>query len=50
MKSRKELILRIIKKNTAIYVNKGIGTWGIDFRYKANAEITIIKLIAKSVE
>ena len=38
------------KKNTAIYVNKGIGTWGIDFRYKANAEITIIKLIAKSVE
>ncbi len=38
------------KKNTAIYVNKGIGTWGIDFRYKANAEITIIKLITKSVE
>jgi uncharacterized protein len=38
------------KQNTAIYVNKGIGTWGIDFRYKANAEITIVKLITKIVE
>jgi uncharacterized protein len=38
------------KKNTAIYVNKGIGTWGVKFRYKANAEITIVKLISKSVE
>ena len=38
------------KKNTAIYVNKGLGTWGIDFRYKANAEITIVKLITKTVE
>ncbi len=38
------------KKNTAIYVNKGIGTWGINLRYKANAEITILKLITKSVE
>ena len=38
------------KKNTAIYVNKGIGTWGIKFRYKADAEITILKLISKSVE
>jgi uncharacterized protein len=38
------------KQNTAIYVNKGLGTWGIDFRYKADAEITILKLIAKSVE
>ena len=38
------------KSNTAIYVNKGLGTWGIDFRYKANAEITIVKLITKTVE
>ena len=38
------------KKNTAIYVNKGIGTWGINLRYKANAEITIVKLITKVVE
>ena len=38
------------KNNTAIYVNKGLGYWGIDFRYKADAEITLIKLITKSVE
>ena len=38
------------RKNTAIYVNKGLGTWGINLRYKANAEITILKLITKSVE
>ena len=38
------------KKNTAIYVNKGLGTWGINLRYKADAEITILKLITKSVE
>lgn len=38
------------KKNTAIYVNKGIGTWGVKFRYKADAEITILKLITKSVK
>ena len=38
------------RKNTAIYVNKGLGTWGINLRYKANAEITILKLISKSVE
>ena len=38
------------KKNTAIYVNKGIGTWGVNFRYKASSEITIVKLISKSVE
>ena len=37
-------------KFTAIYVNKGVGTWGINFRYKANAEITILKLISKTVE
>ncbi|MGA1932208.1 metallophosphoesterase [Arcobacter sp. YIC-464] len=30
---------------TAIYVNKGIGTWGIDFRYKANSEITLLNLV-----
>ncbi|PHO12154.1 serine/threonine protein phosphatase [Malaciobacter marinus] len=33
------------KKKTCIYVNKGLGTWGIDFRYKANSEITLLKLI-----
>ena len=40
----------IYKDNTARYVNKGLGTWGIDFRYKANSEITILKLISKSVK
>ena len=38
------------KKNTTIYVNKGLGTWGIKHRYKADAEITIVKLISKIVE
>ena len=38
------------KRNTAIYVNKGLGTWGVDFRYKADNEITLLKLIAKSVK
>lgn len=38
------------KNNTAIYVNKGLGTWGINFRYKASAEITIVRLITKTVE
>ena len=38
------------KNKTAIYVNKGLGTWGVDFRFKANAEVTILKLITKSVE
>ncbi len=38
------------KNNTAIYVNKGLGYWGINLRYKANAEITILKLITKGVE
>lgn len=33
------------KKDTCIYVNKGLGTWGIDFRYKADSEITLLKLI-----
>ncbi len=32
------------KNQTAIYVNKGLGTWGIDFRYKAASEITILHL------
>jgi predicted MPP superfamily phosphohydrolase len=31
-------------KNSAIYVNKGLGTWGINLRYKANSEITILHL------
>lgn len=38
------------KNKTTIYVNKGLGTWGIDYRYKANSEISILKLISKSVE
>ncbi|WP_323665088.1 metallophosphoesterase [Aliarcobacter butzleri] len=38
------------KNKTAIYVNKGLGTWGVDFRFKADAEITILKLITKSVK
>jgi uncharacterized protein len=38
------------KGKTAIYVNKGLGTWGVDFRYKAPNEISILKLIAKSVK
>lgn len=35
---------------TAIYVNSGLGTWGIDYRFKAPSEITILKLISKIVE
>ncbi len=35
---------------TAIYVNKGLGTWGVNYRFKADSEITILKLISKSVE
>ena len=37
-------------KNTAIYVNKGLGCWGLNFRYKAKSEITLLKLTSKSVE
>ena len=37
-------------KNTAIYVNKGLGYWGINFRYKADNEITLLKLTSKSVK
>eukprot|EP01028_Stygiella_incarcerata_P005745 TRINITY_DN23892_c0_g1_i3.p1 TRINITY_DN23892_c0_g1~~TRINITY_DN23892_c0_g1_i3.p1 ORF type:complete len:244 (-),score=-73.56 TRINITY_DN23892_c0_g1_i3:368-1099(-) len=37
-------------KQTTIYVNKGLGYWGINFRYKANNEITLLKLTSKSVE
>ena len=40
----------IYKNKTAIYVNKGLGTWGVNFRYKAPSEITTLKLIAKSVK
>lgn len=32
------------KEKTCIYVNKGLGTWGIDFRYEADSEITLLKL------
>ncbi len=35
------------KHQTCIYVNRGLGTWGIDFRYKANNEITLLKLVYK---
>lgn len=38
------------KDKMAIYVNKGLGTWGIDYRYKADSEITVLKLIPKTVE
>lgn len=38
------------RDETAIYVNKGLGTWGINYRYKASNEITILKLIDKSVK
>ncbi|MCG3691628.1 metallophosphoesterase [Aliarcobacter butzleri] len=38
------------KNKTAIYINKGLGTWGVDFRFKADAEVTILKLITKSVK
>ncbi|MDK2064427.1 metallophosphoesterase [Aliarcobacter butzleri] len=38
------------KNKTAIYVNKGLGTWGVDLRFKADAEVTILKLITKSVK
>ena len=37
-------------KNTAIYVNRGLGYWGINYRYKANNEITLLKLTSKSVK
>ena len=37
-------------KQTTIYVNKGLGYWGINFRYKAKSEITLLKLTSKSVE
>lgn len=32
------------KNQTAIYVNKGLGTWGIHKRYKAPSEITLLEL------
>lgn len=38
------------KKKTAIYVNSGLGTWGIDMRFKSKSEITLLKLTSKSVQ
>lgn len=32
------------KDKMAIYVNSGLGTWGIHHRYKAPSEITLLKL------
>ncbi len=40
----------IYKNKTAIYVNAGLGNWGINLRYKSPNEITILKLISKSVQ
>ncbi len=34
------------KNNMAIYVNAGLGTWGINYRYKAQSEITLLQLSA----
>lgn len=34
----------IYKRNTAIYVNKGLGFWGINFRFRADNEICLLKL------
>ncbi len=31
------------KNKMAIYVNSGLGTWGIDYRYKAQSEITLLQ-------
>ena len=31
-------------KDMAIYVNNGLGTWGIDIRFHADAEFTLMKL------
>ncbi|WP_419769809.1 MAG: metallophosphoesterase [Candidatus Marinarcus sp.] len=40
------------KNSTAIYVNKGVGTWGIGYRFFASSEIALLKLVTneKSVE
>ncbi|WP_228712030.1 metallophosphoesterase [Halarcobacter ebronensis] len=32
------------RNQTAIYVNKGLGYWGINFRFKADNEISLLKL------
>jgi hypothetical protein len=40
----------IYKNQTAIYVNRGLGCWGVDFRYKADNEISLLKLIPKEVK
>ena len=31
--------------NCALYINKGIGTWGVDIRYKANSEIALLRFV-----
>ena len=36
-------------KKMAIYVSRGMGTWGLPYRFKAPSEITIVKLIANDV-
>ncbi len=35
-------------KNCPIYVNKGIGTWGIDYRYKAHSEIALLRFTSEN--
>lgn len=40
----------IYRNKTAIYVNRGLGYWGINLRYKAPCEISLLKLTSKSVE
>jgi predicted MPP superfamily phosphohydrolase len=37
------------KNNTTIYVNKGLGTWGIHTRYKTPSEITLLELYSSCV-
>lgn len=38
------------RKNCAIYVNKGLGFWGIPHRFKADAEISLLTLKTKGVQ
>jgi len=37
-------------KDMAIFVSNGLGTWGINARFKAPSQITLLKLISKGVE
>lgn len=37
-------------KNCAIYVNKGIGTWGIGYRFKANSEIALLRFTYENID